>query len=434
MLNCQTMPKPETVSERPGDERSEPWGVVVLLLVLGILNYLDRMLPGILAEPIRKDLGLSDTMLGLINGFGFLLIYAASGIPIARLADRGRYATVISISLALWSGMTALGSLARTGLDFGVTRLGVALGEAGATPASHAFISRRFGPETRARALSIVSLGASAGGLLGMIAGGYAGGLFGWRNTFLIMGLIGLALAPLSYFVMRGTEVADVARPVAVERSGRWTDLFRTRSGALTVAASAMIAAGAYATNAFAPAFLMRVHGLSIGETGVQLGLVAGLGGMFALLGTGWLADWLARSDARWTLGVLAGAMLLSVPLLILGYTVGNSTAAVILIGAGAACMNSYLPLAVVVLYRLVPEHVRARTSATLLFSTAVVGGSGPLLVGLASDAMAPGAGRAALGYAMLIVPCFSGLAALLYFAALSSYRQDIVRIGNEPG
>lgn len=136
---------------RGGLLAGRPWTAVVLLMLLTVVNYLDRLLPGILAESLKHDLGLSDTFLGVLNGVAFLAVFAVAGIPIARLADRGRYGAVISGSLALWSAMTTLGGLAASGWQLAVTRMGVALGEAAArrrrTPTSRAVFRPSAGPQ-----------------------------------------------------------------------------------------------------------------------------------------------------------------------------------------------------------------------------------------------------------------------------------------------
>jgi MFS family permease len=123
------------------------WTAVVLLAIVGVLNYADRFLPAVLAEPIRVELELSDTAIGVINGFGFLLVYAVLGLFIARIADRGAFGLVVSACLTLWGAMTMLGGAVVSGLALALTRVGVAIGEAGSTPAAHAYVARNFLPE-----------------------------------------------------------------------------------------------------------------------------------------------------------------------------------------------------------------------------------------------------------------------------------------------
>ncbi len=136
---------PATTTETHGPRRA--WAAVSVLAVVGTLNYADRFLPAVLAEPIREELALTDTALGVINGFGFLVVYALVGIPIARISDRGAYGLVISGCLSLWGVMTMLGGAVQSGFQLALTRVGVAIGEAGSTPAAHAYVARNFAPE-----------------------------------------------------------------------------------------------------------------------------------------------------------------------------------------------------------------------------------------------------------------------------------------------
>ncbi|MCF8709558.1 spinster family MFS transporter [Rhizorhapis sp. SPR117] len=427
--SARTPPPGHVVDEALGDTGRAPWGLVFFLVLIAVLNTLDRLLPGTLAEPIRKDLGLSDTALGIINGYGFLLVYGIAAIPISKLADRGKYVSVITISLGVWSCMTALASITRTGWQFGITRVGVALGEAGASPATHAFISHSFPPHLRARAMSTWALSGPVGVMLGLIIGAYVGSELGWRATFALMGLVGIVLTPIAAIVLGKYARRAHVGGLVEQQSGRWTDLFRTRSGALIVLAASMISTGIYANVAFNPAFLMRAHGLSVAQAGIQLGLVTGLGGIPIVLAAGWIADVAARKDARWTLRILAGVMMMSVPVLVAAYLVDNAIVAVVLLGIGAAGISSYIPLTVLALYRLVPVSARARTSATLLLVNACFGGFGPLLVGMTSDALSGSLGDQGLRYAMLVVPSLALLGTLLYLMASVTYRADIARM-----
>ncbi len=422
----------QQVSGRPGDRfdqssAHEPWGIAVLLMLVGILNILDRILPGFLAELIKHDLGLSDAALGFINGFGFLLVYAVAGIPIAKLADGGRHAFVISGALFLWSATTALGGLARNGIQFGLSRVGVALGEAGCSPASHAFIAQNFSNRNRATALSMITLGGPIGILVAMVGGGMIAEQFGWRVTMIVVGLTGMALAPITYLMLRR------GRPTAVDASSdsaRWRDfalLLRKRSALCTVLGAAMIATASYSLNAFGAAFFMRVHKLPVGEVGMWLGWSAGILGMVVLMASGALADRLSQRDPRWLLRVVAVLQIAAIPLAASAFLVGTAIPAIVCFALASACMNSYVAPTVAALYRLVLPEMRARTSAVLLFATAVVGGAGPFLVGLLSDGLLPTLGEDSLRYALMLVPFFSMASVLLLFFAAADFKAETI-------
>jgi len=415
------------VAPRSGWLAARPWAAVALLTVIGIVNFLDRVLPSILAEPIKRELVLSDTTLGLINGVGFLFIYATACIPLAHLSDRGRYSVVISISLAIWSAMTMVGGWVTSGWQLAVSRMGVALGEAGATPAAHAFITRRFPPDRRAAALSVYMLCIPLGSMAGFVLGGFMGETLGWRRTFILMGAIGLALALTAYLALGRGPAAPVAEPGGERPPLRVLPLFRKRSLIATLAGSSFILIGGYATTAFAPAFLMRSHAMTVGEAGLKFGLMGGLGGALTLVIAGWLADRLSARDPRWLLGVVILMIAAALPLSIAAFSIADQTLAVVCLAVNYIIPIAYAGPVIAALHRLSPLEFRARASALLLFCSGVFGGLGPLIVGAISDALAPQYGVEALGRALqLLVPTAYGIAALLYSAALLTFRNEV--------
>ena len=162
-----------------------------MLLVVYTFNFIDRQILSILMESIKRDLQLSDQSLGFLSGFAFAAFYATLGIPMALWADRGNRRNLISISLALWSAMTAVCGLAQNFTHLALARIGVGIGEAGCSPPSHAIISDYFHPRERATALGIYALGIPFGVMFGLFLGGWINEVFGWRNAFFLLGLPG---------------------------------------------------------------------------------------------------------------------------------------------------------------------------------------------------------------------------------------------------
>jgi len=403
--------------------------VIPVLVLVGLFNYLDRALPAVLAEPIKRDLALSDTALGLINGFGFLVVYALAGIPIARLADRGSYAGVISASLGLWSFMTLLGGLVVSGWQLAVTRMGVALGEAGSLPASHAYVTRNFPPHQCALALSMLSLAVPLGNSIGLLAGGTLGEMIGWRGTLILMGGLGLALAPFVLFVLRrASRGLESAVPVtSPARKGlAILDSARQPGVAWILIASSFVAVGGYAAIAFAPAFLMRVHGLDLETVGIRFGLGAGMAGIIALLVTGWWSDRLVSRQSNKPLIVVVVMILIVLPFSIGAFIVVDPGTALVLAAISSVVPVAYLAPVVAALHSLVPSAVRAQVSALLLLCTAIMGGLGPLAVGLISDALQPSHGSRSLALAMLVVPAAFAVAACLFSFAARACKAEI--------
>jgi MFS family permease len=216
------------VTERHGPRRA--WAAVIVLAVVGTLNYVDRFLPAVLAEPIKNELALSDTAIGVINGFGFLLVYAVVGIVIARISDRGAFGLVVTGSLTLWGAMTMIGGAVTSGFQLALTRIGVAVGEAGSTPAAHAYVANNFAPERRAAPLAVITLSIPLASAASLLGGGLLAESLGWRTAFVIMGAFSVAFAPVVLCVV-GARQRIAATPTApAAEAVKWRDLLRKLS------------------------------------------------------------------------------------------------------------------------------------------------------------------------------------------------------------
>ncbi|RYD96122.1 MAG: MFS transporter, partial [Sphingomonadales bacterium] len=236
--------------------------VIILLVLINIVNFVDRQLPFILIGSIKADLQLSDTQIGLMAGLSFAIVYSFAGLVLGRIADRWNPRKVLSLSLLVWSLATALTGFAQNFLHMVVSRVAVAAGEAGSTPTGHALISRSYVADRRAIALALFSCGVPIGSTLGLGLGGWINDLSNWRVAFFIVGLPGLLLALLAWFTLPEVRRADSsggAAPTSYGAGLRY--LFALPSFRNMAAASSLYAIGSYAMNVFGPAFLMRVHG-----------------------------------------------------------------------------------------------------------------------------------------------------------------------------
>src|SRR3954462_9751290 len=186
------------------------WYALFVLVLVYVINFIDRQIISILAQDIKADLNVDDAQIGFLYGTAFAVFYALFGIPLGRLADSWYRGRLIAIGLGLWSSMTILSGLASSFGMLAVARIGVGIGEASASPAAYSMISDYFPKEKRATALSIYSAGLYIGGGLSLPAGGLATrrwnhaspnpadaplGLHGWQAAFLAVGLPGLLLA-----------------------------------------------------------------------------------------------------------------------------------------------------------------------------------------------------------------------------------------------
>ncbi|MGQ9349668.1 spinster family MFS transporter [Mycolicibacterium gilvum] len=412
----------ETTSDTHGPTRA--WSAVCVLAVVGTLNYADRFLPAVLAEPIREDLSLSDTAIGVINGFGFLAVYALIGIPIARISDRGAYGLVISGCLSLWGVMTMLGGAVQSGFQLAMTRVGVAIGEAGSTPAAHAYVARNFAPERRAAPLAVITLAIPLASAASLIGGGLLAQALGWRTAFVVMGAISVLFVPVVLAVV-GRRQKPLVESVAVQQVPvKWWDILRKPSYLAIVAGAASISVAGYALTTFAPAFLMRARGMTLGDVGLQYGVT----GILGLLVVGKVADRLSARDPRWLLWLVALMTAALIPFSTLGLLVASPGLAVLFISLSYVVGTAYMAPSIAAIQRLVPAEQRATASAIFLFFSAILGSAGPFVAGLISDAMKAELGSGSLGRALLcVVPVMHLVAIGCYLLASRRYLRELV-------
>ncbi|MCK0176741.1 MFS transporter [Mycolicibacterium sp. F2034L] len=403
------------------------WAAVGLLAVVGTLNYADRFLPAVLAEPIKNELALSDTAIGVINGFGFLVVYAVLGIAIARIADRGAFGLVVSACLTLWGAMTMVGGAVQSGFQLALTRVGVAVGEAGSTPAAHAYVARNFAPERRAAPLAVITMSIPLASAASLIGGGLLAQSMGWRATFVVMGLISVLFAPLVLVVLGRRQAMPTEPQPAGERLARPWDLLRTPSFVIIVFGASCVSVAGYSLTTFAPAFLIRSHGMSLGEVGLQYGVASGVTGILGLLVVGRVADRLAARDPRWLLWLVAAMTAVMLPFSAAAFVVGSQTLCVVFIALSYVVGTAYMAPSIAAIQRLALPEQRATASAVFLFFGAILGAVGPFVTGLISDALTAELGSAALGRALLIVvPTMQVIVVILYLAASRRFASEL--------
>jgi MFS family permease len=391
--------------------------VLALLTVVYAFNYLDRQLLSVLMEPIKAEFQVSDAQLGWLTGFLFAAIYTVAGIPVARIADLFGRRTVIAVGLAIWSAMTALTGFASSFAQLRLARIGVALGESGGTPPSFALISDYFTPERRATALGIFATGVSFGTLLGNVLGGWIGHELGWRQAFLWLGAPGLALA-----VIFTLSVREPARSEAPPRTSIF-DVLAVLLGKPVfwwmVGGVSFSAFAGYGFGVWKPTFLIRVHEFSLKGAGFAVGFVNLFTGITSSLLGGWLADQLGKRDPRWPMRVAALSALLALPFTLAFLFSPDPWIALLVISPLGALGGMWPPPTYAGSQNLVPAHMRAFTTAILLFFLNLVGlGLGPWLIGALSDAFAQDYGAQSIRYAIAAGACSYLLGAFCYWRA----------------
>lgn len=390
--------------------------LLVLLLVIMAFNYVDRLALGVLLQDIKRDLRLTDTELGFLSGIAFASFYSLMGIPIARWADRGNRVAILTTTTALWSAAVASCGLAANYAHLLLIRVGVAVGEAGCVPTAHSLIADYFERSERARAVSFFKLGIPLSALIGYFAAGWLNELYGWRMTFILLGLPGLGLAVLARLTLREprhltpsavthrAQAASAIPPLpALSLKQVGGTLWRNRTYRNILLAYSIAAFFATGAGQWKPAFFIRSYGLDTGNLGTWLALISGGGGLLGTLLGGFLASRYAAHNERLqlrvmsllygTFGAVSAAMYLASTL--------RFAFALMAVAAVGAAMNTGPLFAI--LQTLIPERMRATSVAVLFLSANLIGlGFGPLLVGILSDAFAPWAGKEALRYALL--------------------------------
>jgi predicted MFS family arabinose efflux permease len=397
--------------------------VLFMLTIVYVFNFIDRQVLVILQESIKKDLHLSDAQLGFLSGFTFAIFYAVLGVPIARLADRTNRRNIITLSLGLWSIMTAVSGTARNFIQLAAARIGVGVGEAGGSPPAHAMISDYFPPRRRSTALSIYSTGIYFGTLIGYIMGGYLNQRLGWRTAFFAVGAPGIIFSLLFYATVkeprRGSTDATAALPAAETHSFREVLklLYSKKTFIYLTIATSLLVFCIYGLLNWAPSFLGRIHGMTPAERGRALGLALGIGGAMGSFAGGALTDRFGKKDRQWYLKIPAFAILLSIPFAIGALYLKSNILSVVCFGCTAALQSMYLGPSLAVAHSLVPASMRALTSAVLFLALNFIGlGFGPWIVGMISDYLTPSLGVGALRSAMSIVLVISLISAMLFF------------------
>lgn len=396
------------------------WYVLSVLTLVYTFNFVDRQIIAIVSPAIKEDLGLSDSMLGLLKGLAFAVLYTTLGLPIAWLADRYNRVTIVSVSLAIWSAFTALSGFASNAAQLALARVGVGIGEAGGSPPSHSIISDYFPKEKRATALSIFALGIPFGQMFAFLAGGWVLQNFGWRNAFLLVGIPGIFLAVILKLTVRepvrGASDGKQAAKIAFK------DGFRTLVSIPTfwgvVAGTTLASFTGYGTAGWVVDFFRRAYALSYTEITVPLAIINGVVYGLSTWGGGYLADRFGRKNKAAYGLVPAIGMLITIPAGLLSLWAPTPMIAFIFAGFNVIGLGLYLGPSFSLVQTLAPVHLRAFATAFYFFILNLIAlGLAPLWVGWLSDMLTGAHGEStALRLSLSTLAVTSLLAALAYF------------------
>ncbi len=398
---------------------------LVVLFLVNVLNFYDRIAIGVIAEPVRHEFHLSDAQLGGLTT-AFTIVYALAGLPLGRLADTGNRRRILAAGVAVWSALTALGGLASSYAALLLTRVGVGIGEASCAPAATSWIGDAVAPARRTRALAWFMMAVPVGGLLSYSIGGPAAQAWGWRAALALAALPALALVP----ALLALKPPPGRKPARDAKPARPADLARIPMFRWIAASGAVVNFALYSFTAFFAAFLTRYHGLTVGGAGVWAGLGTGAAGIAGALCAGWLGDRVSRDFGAARMRIAAAAALAATPFFCAGIAMpyGAAAAAIALIVPAYGLLQMYYGLVYAAMHDVVAPELRGIAMGAY-FTVQYLGGAawGPLVTGHLSDhfsRIAANAGMAAeaaraqgLHLAMYSIPALSLLLAAVLWA-----------------
>lgn len=407
----------------------------LLLFILGLilaLNTADRLGLGLMLQDIKRSLNLSDTQLGVLTGIAFALFYATMGIPIARWTDRGNRVSIIVLTTLLWSVAMCLSGMAASFAQLLLIRVGVAVGEAGCIPPAHSLIPDYFKREERARAVALYMLGASVGTVGGYFAVGWLNAIYGWRATFVAIGLPGFPLALAALAILREPRrmrAFAAERPTVPSAREVLAHLARNTTFRNLVLFFSLLAFFGNGITQWQPAFLMRSFGVTSSKLGTWFSLFYGIGGAIGIYGGGALASRFAGGNESLQLRLIAASYCALAMLQALIYLTGHLATAMMLIGLTAVGSGLVMGPLFGTVQTLVPPPMRAMSIALIYLASNLIGlGFGPLAVGVISDALSRHYGNESLRLALLALSPGYFLVAWFLFRASRTVVRDLSR------
>jgi predicted MFS family arabinose efflux permease len=397
-----------------------------VLSVIYVLNYADRSVFSLLLDSIKKDFQVSDTVMGLVGGFGFAIFYSVLALPIARWADRFNRRFILTAGLAVWSVMTCLNGLALGAWQLALARLGVGAGQACGIAPAHSMISDMFPKEELPRALSILTAGSQIGIFAGSLLAGVVSQYYGWRWAFIVAGLPGIAVAVLFRLTVKEPVRGAMEGPRANTNLFSVMQTLRFLMGQTSflyiTAGGTLMGITLYGFQLWSPTFLHRVYHLDNATVGLLQGGVFALFGVAGVLIGGFFAERLGKRDIRWRLNVPAVAAAASCPVSLLFLFLHSLPGALICWALSPVCTSAYLGPTFAVYQTISMVRMRALASATFMFLGNLLGlGLGSAVIGFVSTQLSHRYGALSIRYSM-ILPSVLGLFAGILFWIGSRY------------
>ncbi|HEV8002914.1 MAG TPA: MFS transporter [Planctomycetaceae bacterium] len=441
----------------PAQSRRGAWFALSVLFAINLLNFYDRQIPAAVTKPILTEWKLSLTSMGVL-GTAFVLIYAAVGVPLGRLADRYSRTRILGVGVTVWSLLTAASGMTWDYASMFVTRLGVGVGEASCAPAANSLVGDLFPPRQRARALAIFMLGLPIGIFLSNTISGWLAEHANWRTAFYVACIPGLLCGAATFLIrepVRGgsetcdTGLAGLSRPRPQRPGSPYVVVLGTPTIVWIIVSGALHNFNMYATNSFLPTLIEIRHQQSHSRAGLIAGIVLGAVGIVGMLGGGLLADLRQRSRPNGRLQVASAAMFLSAPLIYLGLdqAPGSIAGFMIFLGTGVMFMYVYYASVYAAIQDVIEPGLRGTAMALYFFAMYLVGGAfGSSVTGKLSDVLSRRAMTAAgvtvtdgpipehfqeigLHQAFYVVPALCVGLGIVLFAASRTVARDMRKL-----
>ncbi|CAN5485567.1 MFS transporter [soil metagenome] len=366
---------------------------ISMSFLVAVFNFADRSVLAVLAQPIKRDLGLSDFQLGILQGVAFAFLYAILGLPIGRLAERHSRVKIISAAIIFWSVMTAACGMVGSFAQLLMCRVGVGMGEAGSQPATSSLVSDHFPRERRASAMSLIFLGTPVGTFIGAVAGGWVAAHWGWRAAFLALGipgaLVGLAILLLLREPRRGLADNAPKQTTPLPNFGAFLRVVGRKRGLFFVILGGSLAGfGMTAISQFLAVYLARVYQLPVGKAGALYGTISAIALAIGLLAGSFGTDWLARSgDRRWPAWGPAIGLAIAPILYWIAFSIQSPIAGSVMLCAAGATLLLYYGPTLAMIQNMLEPRMRATGAALFAILYTIFGsGFGPAVVGWLSD------------------------------------------------
>lgn len=414
-------------------------GQLLVLVLVNIINFYDRHVPGALAEPIRREFGMNDSQIGLLSS-AFTWLYAVVGLPLGLMADRYSRKWLLAAGITVWGALTGCAAWVASLPLLVVSRLGVAVGEAACAPAATSWIGDLFPAEKRARPLALFMLGVPIGGALSFFLSGPIALKHGWRMAMIAAAVPALLIVPIVLMLREPQRGAAERNPILAARGSIW-QVLRIPTFWWIILSGALVNFNLYAIGTFLPAFFGRIHHMNVARAGIVTGIVYGVGGICGGLSAGYLGDTIARRTPNGRMMAAAIAALCAVPLSYFGVrqSLGAIAVALPLLTLSYGLLNMYYGLVYASIQDIVGPALRA-TSMSIYFLVMYLGGAsfGPIITGRLSDRLAHRAAAAAgsdkiteafkaigLQQAMLVIPVLALGLALVLWAGSRTIEKD---------